>query len=374
MIQQANDTLFQQSLSISGSDAVPGTGLTLPQWQYGISPMPTIPPPSSTLSVGSVGRIMDPTYKNPQTEEFNIGSSYQLSQSSAIELEYVHVLSLHENKTINIDQKVCSDDGAGGVNCVRPLDAAFATAGLPRLNSIRDEASIGRSHYDGVNLTYRQRMSHHFSLNANYTLSWAYSFDGGGGSFRNYPRIATDPFASYEWGPSPNDERHHISLSGIVELGKGFQVAPILQFGTARPYNPTSQTNVLDSGGGTANAVIVPKSDPTNYLAYSSQDAAAEYCFYVTQQCTIAKYDSLRGDAFFQLDTRIAKNFKLGETRNLQLVAQFFNLTNRANYGSNFHNDVQNPSNFGTPAGFINPSSTIIPRSFQSEFGFRFTF
>lgn len=257
---------------------------------------------------------------------------------------------------------------------VRPLDAAFDAANLPRLNSIRNEESIGRSHYDGVNVSYRQRMSHHFSLNANYTLAWANSFGGGGGSFRNYPRLSTAPFADYEWGPSPNDERHHISLSGIVDLGKGFQVSPILQFGTARPYSVTSATNVLNTGGGTANAVIVPKSDPTNYLAFSGDDRGAEDCFYNTQQCTIAKFDSLRGDKFFQLDTRIAKNIKIGEGRNLQLIAQFFNLTNRANYGSNFHNDIQSPDNFGTPAGFINPSSTIIPRSFQSEFGFRFTF
>ena len=370
MVQQANSTLFQQSLSISGSDAVPGTSKTLANWQYGIDPLPTIPPPSSLLNVGSVGRIMDPNYKNPVTEEFNVGTSWQLTNRSAVELEYVHVLGLHENRTINIDQKV----PVNGVCCTRPLDQAFADAGLPRLNSIRDEQSIGRSHYDGMNLSYRQQMTHHFSINANYTLSWAYSFDAGGSSFRNYPRLSTDPFASYEWGPSPNDERHHISLSGIVDLGKGFQFSPILQFGTARPYNPTSATNTLNTGGGTATAVVVPKSDITNYLAFSGDDAGAQDCFYNTQQCTIAKFDPLRGDKFFQLDTRLAKNFKFGETRNLQLIAQFLNLTNRANYGNNYHNDIQNPANFGTPAGFINPTSTTLPRSFQSEFGARFTF
>ena len=121
-------------------------------------------------------------------------------------------------------------------------------------------------------------------------------------------------------------------------------------------------------------AVVVPNSDITNYLAFSGNDAGAQDCFYNTKQCTIAKFDPLRGDKFFQLDTRLAKNFKFGETRNLQLIAQFLNLTNRANYGNNYHNDIQNPANFGTPAGFINPTSTTLPRSFQSEFGARFTF
>ncbi len=375
MEQMSNPTIFQQSLNLTApGDEVPGTGLTLGQWQYGISPMPTIPPPSAMLNVGSVGRLMDPNYRNPVTQEFNVGSSWQVSQLSAVEVEYVHTLSLHENKTINIDQKVCTDDGAGGVSCVRPLDAAFAAAGLPRLNSIRDEQSIGRSHYDGLNVSYRQRMTHHFSVNANYTLSWAYSFDGGGGSFRNYPRLSTAPFASYEWGPTPNDERHHITFSGIFDLTHGFEFAPIVQFGTARPYNVTNSDNTLNTGGGTAIAVVVPNSDITNYLAFSGNDAGAQYCFYVTHQCTIAKYDPLRGNSFFQLDARLAKNLKLGEKVNLQLVAQAFDLTNRANYGNNFGGDISNTNGFGKPANFINPTATNTPRSLTGEFGFHLSF
>ena len=51
----------------------------------------------------------------------------------------------------------------------------------------------------------------------------------------------------------PNDERHHITVSGILDLPKKFQLAPILQFGSARPYNLTNSANTLNTGGGTAN-------------------------------------------------------------------------------------------------------------------------
>jgi len=371
MEQQHNDTIFQTTLSLSSpTDPVPGTGLTLGQWQYGVSPLPTIPAPSSQLNPGSIGRLIDPDYQNPLTEEFNVGYSWQLSNSAVVEAEYVHTLGLHENKTINIDQKI----PVGGVCCTRPLDAAFAASGLPALASVRVEESIGRSHYDGVNLSYRQRMTHHFSINANYTLGWANSYSGGGTSFRNYPRDAYRPFADYEWGPSPNDERHHISISGMVDLPAGFQFSPILQFGTARPFNLLNASNTLNTGGGTFNAVVVPKDDITNYLAFSGDNAGAQNCYYITQQCTIAKYDPLRGDKFFQLDARLAKNFKFTEKVNLQLVAQAFNLTNRANYGANFGADISNPNGFNKPAGFINPTATNVPRSLTGEFGFRLTF
>lgn len=376
MEQMSNPTIFQTVLSLTApGDTVPGTGQTLGQWRYGVSPLPTIPPPSPNLAPRSVGRLMDPNYRNPVTEEFNLGYSWALNQNSVIEAEYTHVLSLHENKTINIDQRV----PVGGVCCTAPLNGLLAPGtSLPQFASVRNEESIGRSHYDGMNLSFRQRMTHRFSVNANYTLAWANSYGGGGGSFRNYPKIASAPFASYEWGPSPNDERHHVTLSGIVDLPLGFQLSPIMQFGSARPYFLTNSASTLNTGGGTAVAVVVPTNDPTNYLAFSGNNAGAQNCFYglngVTQACTIAKYDPLRGDPFFELDMRLAKNFKLGERMKLQLVAQAFNLTNRANYGNNFNNSIANTSTFGHPAGFINPSSTIVPLAIWGEFGVRFTF
>ena len=387
MEQMANPTVFQTVLSLSSpADPVPGTGLTLGQWQYGVSPMPTIPAPSTQLANGSVGRLMDPNYRNPVTEEFNIGYSWALNPNSVIEAEYTHVLSLHENKTINMDQKVPDTTRpVGSQCCYRPLDPVFAAynaanplSPLASLASVRVDEAIGREHYDGFNFSFRQRLTHHFSLNANYTLAWAYGYDGGGGSFRNYPRLSLAPFASYEWGPSFNDERHHITMSGLWDLPWHMQLAPILQFGSARPYNLTNSGNTLNTGGGSALAVVVPTNDPTNYLAFSGNNAGAQNCFYgingVAQGCTIAKYDPLRGDPTFEMDMRLAKNIKLGERMNLQIVAQAFNLTNRANYGNDFNGNIASPSTFGHPAGFIAPNSTIIPRSLWSEFGFRLTF
>ena len=216
----------------------------------------------------------------------------------------------------------------------------------------------------------------------------------GGSSYRNYPKLSTAPFASWEWGPAANDERHHVTVAGVVNLPKGFDIAPILQYGSARPYGVTNSANTLNTGGGTATAVVVPTSNPKAYLTFttlngyssvSAADAAAENCFYglgVAANCTIAKFNPLRGEPFFQLDTRLAKTFKFGDKANLQVIAEAFNLTNRANYGNNFGSaalgttlaNIASPLTFGHPQGFIAPSSTIIPRSTWGELGFRFSF
>ena len=89
--------------------------------------------------------------------------------------------------------------------------------------------------------------------------------------------------------------------------------------------------------------------------------------------CHQAGYDTVRGDPFFQMDMRIAKNIRVREGWNLQLIFQAFDLTNKTNFGSNFHN-TNTSGSFMKPEGFINPSSSFTPRAFVGEFGARFTF
>src|SRR5712692_2616113 len=394
MEQQSNPTIFQTAFSIAGNDVVPGTGISLSNWRYGVDPKPTIPPPSANLNPGATGRVMDPNYRNPVTEEWNGGYTWSITSKSVIEAEYVHVLSLHENKTINLDPRipinpanittrsitenagvpVCSASSCG---FYRPLDAAFTAAGVPVLGSVRNEESIGRSRYDGMNISYRQRGFHKVDLLANYTLARAVGYDQDGGSFRYYPRDPRNPFSPNEFGPAFNDERHHLTIAATARLPWGMEFSPILQAGSARPYLAVSGNNMLNLGGGSSGgAVMVPNSDPTNLTAMAGTSGAAKLaavqCYY-SGNCHVVPYNSKRGDPYFNMDIRLAKNIKLGEGRNLQLTWQAFNLFNHANYGNNFDNVVQD-STFGKAIGFINPTSSLLPRAFTAEFGARFTF
>src|SRR5205809_3106076 len=86
MIQQINPTIFVSVFSISSAgpcdayaDIVPSTGIRLSNWRFGVDTFPTIPPPPTQLPAGSAGRIMSPDYRNPYTQPWNIGYSYQLN-------------------------------------------------------------------------------------------------------------------------------------------------------------------------------------------------------------------------------------------------------------------------------------------------------
>ncbi|HEU0176062.1 MAG TPA: carboxypeptidase regulatory-like domain-containing protein [Blastocatellia bacterium] len=383
MIQQTNPTLFATVFSITSTGPgdpkagiVPGTNIKLSDYRFGVDPLPTIPAAPAQLSAGNVGRLIDPNYRNPYTQQFNVGYSYELTPTSAIEVEYTHVLGLRESKTININpQRVALLPPGSTDTPPRELDAAFVAAGLPKLGRIDVESSVGRARYDGLNLSYRRRLSNRFSVNASYVLSRAVAYNGASAAFRNRATDVDDIFAGHDFGPTPNDERHRFVVSGLVDLPKGIQFAPIMQIASARPYNSSMDISDLFSFGSGVGAIhaIVNTSAPDDLLANKDKSAADLVNCLAAGSCVQAPFDNLRGQAFFQLDARVSKDIKLSERAKLKLIFQAFDLTNRANFGNSFDGNV-NSSTFRKPLGFITPSGVFVPRSFSGEFGAQFIF
>jgi len=377
MIQQANATLFANasfnnnlppgSTGADTSTIIPTTGKPLSQFRFGIDPLPARPAGATQLTGSSlVGQMVDPNYRNPYTEQWNGCYTFALTGDSVIEAEYVHSLGLHESKTIVINPTI---------NGVRNTTAAFAAAGINFSGSIRDYQSIGRSRYDGMNLSYRKRMSRHFSLATTYVLSRARAYNGNAAAFGNGPTDLTNYFAAHDFGPTPSDERHRFTLSGLVNLPWGIKFAPLMQWASGRPYQSLEGiTDVFGFGSGVgATHAIVLNSDPNNLTATSGFSSAQLQACIAGGTCHQVPYNFLRGNTFFQLDTRLSKTLKFGERAKLELIFQAFDLTDRANFGGTYQTSIR-AANFMQPTGFITPGGVIVPRSFSGEFGARFSF
>ena len=396
MIQQANNLVFANTYSIACAgpadttctDTVPGTGILLSNYRLGVDPAPVIPPASHNLQPGSVGRLMDPGFKNPLTQQFNAGVQIALSKSSVLELEYVQARGLHEDKTVNLNPEEYFNGG------VRPFSAAFAAAAVPVLGRIGLEASIGRSYYDAANVSYRATVNKHVSATVNYTYGTALAFEGNPAAFRN---TATNPFLGQfrhpDYGRAPNDEQHHVTAAGTFTLPFHIEISPIVQAGTARPvYSATGDTvestsDLWGVGSGRSNphaAYFLGQKPTVANLVNFYQTAAASGSvgtFYrnclAAGYCVETNFDQLRGLAFVQLDARVGKTIVIKDRYNINLFFQGFNLANRANYGGNYNGNISSyaPGTTAlTPLGFVNPSSTIVPRAFTGEFGGRFSF
>jgi hypothetical protein len=238
-------------------------------------------------------------------------------------------------------------------------------------------------------------MHKHISTVLNYTYGKALAFEGNPAAFRNY---ATNQFLGEfrkpDYGTAPNNEKHHFVAAGTITLPAHFEFSPILSVGSARALSIVESSSDLwgvGSGRSNPHAAIFSgvQETPQAYVAYAvaskaavaadptKKTTAASYyqnCL-TAGTCREVSYNSYHGQTFLQFDARISNTITIHDRYAITLFYQMFNMTNRANYGPNYDVNVSNyATSFLTPLGFINPSSTVVPRSFTGEFGARFSF
>jgi hypothetical protein len=132
----------------------------------------------------------------------------------------------------------------------------------------------------------------------------------------------------------------------------GVQASPIFQASSAKPYTSLAGRDCNGDGQTNDRAFLDASGNLTPCNAPGS-----------IQQSV----NSRRGQASYNLDARLTKFFNLpGETRKFGLFAEFCNITNRANFGNSYNNNVS--TMFRQPTGFIaNGYALPTSRQFQLE-------
>jgi outer membrane receptor protein involved in Fe transport len=243
---------------------------------------------------------------------------------------------------MSINQNVPTCVASGTNNGCRPL-STYAN------NS--QYSSAGDSTYHGLHVSLSQHTDKWGQYRVSYTLSKA--MNNVGEFFFSSPIDPTD--LAKDWGRSDNDQRHRLVFNGSIHsslepangvwehLTHGFQVGTMLQAYSAPPFNITSGVTTIQ---GTPGRPMVDG-------AFIDRNAGV-------------------GTAFFTLSARVSRNFRLTSRLQLEILAEGFNLTDRANV-------VTRNTNFGPGAYPDNPSPTYgqitavgDPRAFQ--FGGRLRF
>jgi hypothetical protein len=339
------------------------------------SPAPPFPRPLTNPPIGIPinGRMIDPDYRSPYTQQFNIGFGIELGKNMALDLDYVHILGLNEFTQLDINPRIGPLIGAQRTdpNPPRALDAAFAANsaaiiaefGQPvPFTRIRVAQSDGRSRYDAFTIAFKKRYADRFQFNAHYTLAKSQAWFGGSQSFQLTAQNQFnkfDPLADF--GPTGEDERHRFVLSGIFDFPWGFQVSPIIQLASARPYSIIVGPIDINRDG-VANDRESRDGNDQNKLPPNTE----------------------RGDNFKQVNVRVSKFFNFTESSKLGLFFEVFNLFNTGNFGAcsgdvagacSIDNNINSP-NFRRPINFFGATgfSEPIGIPFQSQFGLRFTF
>ena len=172
-----------------------------------------------------------PRVKQPFTNQYSVGWSHELTPSTVIDVDYVHV----EGKDLGVRWQL---------NTLQNGVRRYASLGLSPANPTMN-MGIGASKFDGFNIGMRRRMANNWQVNGWYQWSSARGLGGLGLDelTTNLVQDATDPLADVQWGPSARtDARHKVSISAVVQLPWGVYASPIFRYRSALP---------LPSGPGT---------------------------------------------------------------------------------------------------------------------------
>ncbi len=332
---------------------------------------PPFPRPLTNPPIGFPvrGRLLDPDFESPYSQQWNLGFAQEVGKNSALEFDYVHILGLHEFTQLDLNPRIGPLLGSNRFSSrpgrlLAPQFAAHSAEMIAAFgqtqpfSAIRLAMSDGRSRYDAFTVSFKRRYANKFQLNAHYTLSKAQGWFGVISDFGLQPQNPFNKFdAAADFGYPGEDERHRFVLSGIFDLRWGFQIAPILQLASARPYSNFPSSNNPAAGDINRDGVFNDR---------ESRDGNDQHH---------VPPGTFRGDDFKQVNLRISKFFKWGEQRKLGLFFEMFNLFNTANYGNSFDGTTGSP-NFKKPTNFFGATGFSEPLGipFQAQIGARFTF
>ena len=263
---------------------------------------------------------MDRDLQNAYSRQASVEVEQQIGDRTTVAVGYEYLAG--SNLLMSVNQNVPACVAAGTNNGCRPN---------PHYANNSQYSSVGESEYNGMHVSLAQRMQRWGHYRVSYTLSKA--MNNVGEFFFSSPIDPAD--LSKDWGRSDNDQRHRLVMNGALELA-GFQFGAIMQAYSAPPFNITSGVTTIQ---GTAGRPVVNG----QFIARNAGE----------------------GTAFFSLGARVSRGFRVTERWQVEILAEGFNLTNRANV-------VTRNTNFGAGAYPSNPSPTFNqitavgePRSFQ---------
>jgi hypothetical protein len=220
--------------------------------------------------------------------------------------------------------------------------------------------NVGETNYDALLLQVEKRLSRGFSARVSYTLANATGNTGGGGAAAMNFQTGENMNLDLNEGPTDFIRRHNLVISGrtLVPYTHGMTFSWVARALSGLPFSLTNSLIDADRNG--------TLFDPIASGTYTGAGTVP------ADNYTVQDYNGERngavGPGFFQFDTRFGWRVNLRSGRTLDLSADVFNITNRANFA--------NPSgNQGAATTFLVLSALrdgAAPRTLQlgARFGF----
>ena len=301
---------------------------------------PNLPPPSALSATPGDIRPMQ-SADVAFTDQASVGFQHELSRDFVVSADYVYVRGQNLTRERNLNAPR---------NLANPEDPPFPQFGRFRL-LLTDAGST----YNALQFGVQKRYNDRFMFSTSYTLS---KVTEDAADFFSISEPNDQFNLDAERGPGTHDQRHVFAFSGIYDLPAGFQISGIARGSTGIPinfilsedHNSDGFLNDRPDVGPNGEFLPPPANRPGNLPRNSG-----------------------RGEGFFQVDLRLAKNIDWSNYR-LELIFEAFNIFNRTNF--NFRpatvNRIIDFSDPGSLAALGTATEVFDPR--QIQLGVKFDF
>jgi hypothetical protein len=321
--------------------------------------------PTSIVAPGAVG--FAPNFHNPEVHQAIAAVEQRLP--GRVELTAGAMLSLGRRLPISIDTNfnpsvnpctitygVKDPTGTGPIKAAQitvPFYASWPFTECPAGAPLNSASQCGRSYADYqqiAQITSRANSTHEaamikiarygpkgLSFRANYTYAHAMDWNPNETTLVAGSDVLDPANFSQEYGTSNLDVRHSAAVTAIAEapwklrgiagrLGNGWSLSGIGQFRSGLPYTMRTSGSLPEEFDTTGNAItgLGPGMNGSggDNRVYGKGNDGRSY--------NIGR-NTFRYPNTWKADLRLAKRFDLGEMRELELIAETFNLFNHQN-------------------------------------------
>jgi len=288
--------------------------------------------------------IIDPNYRNPYTQQFNLGYSRELTHDFSIHLDGAYSHSLHDYRTVDLNYPI---------NGVRPY---------PQFARILDHSAIGAAKYKALYVRAEKRFAQRYQFMVSYTLS---------NNQDNNPEAQVTVPSNYglDWGFANADRRHSLIASTSVNLPWRFTLGAIWTIRSSLPFSAIVATTDAD-----AIRAYVPGTSRNQGNRNLNLNAVNAYR--ATLGLSPLTSSNIDSSGYNSVDIKLSRSFALkSERRRLELGLQVFDLFGTENLGvpsgqmtAGGNTGTGNSPNFGRILGVLNNCYQ------QAELSARFAF
>jgi hypothetical protein len=296
------------------------------------------PFPDALATGALTAPTIDPHLRNGYMQQWSFGIQRPLGNNMMLDISYGGSKGTKLLASRNINQAIL---GPGSINSRRPFQGWAAITKTERSQS---------STFHSLQAKFERRFSAGMTFISSYT--WSHSLDDGGPVGNGGGNIQDNYNMFAEKGNSPYDVRHRLVNSysyqlpvgsnkhffanapgTVSRLISGWQVAGITTFSTGIAFTP----NVAIDNANVGNAFVRPNRIKDGMLARSQRTPNRWFdptAFVIPPAGSFgnAGRGILHGPGANSWDITLMKNTAIGEKRNLQFRAEFFNAFNHPNF------------------------------------------